>query len=209
MQNNAELNLKTKIHMNSKKEHASEQPQKITSSIPADNTQKKHLKLNFPHEKNDPLLSQQKESASSRASPMVETRKQLDLRSGDVGLSERIEQLVLNQQQNPSVACFHPADQEPDNHPCPRKFIQCREELLKKHPTEDKEKDHNGTQDREKEKRKFLSVNEFEMLKLLGVGSAGHVYLVRKKDNNHLYAMKVLTSLLQCILQCYLCLLIQ
>lgn len=39
---------------------------------------------------------------------------------------------------------------------------------------------------------KQLSLRDFENIKLLGVGAAGHVYLVKKNDNNRIYAMKVL-----------------
>lgn len=33
-------------------------------------------------------------------------------------------------------------------------------------------------------------LNDFERLKLIGVGGVGHVYLVRLKGTNQLYAMK-------------------
>lgn len=40
-----------------------------------------------------------------------------------------------------------------------------------------------------------LKVNDFEKLKLLGKGSFGEVYLVRLKNNNKVYAMKILEKL--------------
>lgn len=37
-----------------------------------------------------------------------------------------------------------------------------------------------------------IGPNSFEPISLLGQGSFGEVYLVRKKDTNELFAMKVL-----------------
>lgn len=37
-----------------------------------------------------------------------------------------------------------------------------------------------------------MSVDDFEMLALLGKGTFGKVYQVRRKSNNKIYAMKVL-----------------
>eukprot|EP01132_Coremiostelium_polycephalum_P005243 gene5243-6524_t len=51
----------------------------------------------------------------------------------------------------------------------------------------DKDKD-------KKRKSKKLSIDDFELLKVLGVGSFGRVFLVRKKDTQKLYAMKVLNK---------------
>ena len=39
---------------------------------------------------------------------------------------------------------------------------------------------------------KKISLNDFTMLKVIGRGSFGKVYLVRKKDNGLPYAMKIL-----------------
>lgn len=39
---------------------------------------------------------------------------------------------------------------------------------------------------------KPITLNDFQMLKVLGVGSFGKVILVRKLDNNKLYALKIL-----------------
>ncbi|EFA78543.1 protein kinase 3 [Heterostelium album PN500] len=44
------------------------------------------------------------------------------------------------------------------------------------------------------QKKKKLAIDDFELLKVLGVGSFGRVFLVRKKDNQRLYAMKVLNK---------------
>jgi hypothetical protein len=46
----------------------------------------------------------------------------------------------------------------------------------------------------------YLCLKQFEILKLLGVGAAGHVYLVQKKDTKHVYAMKVIRLLLLLLL---------
>ena len=39
-----------------------------------------------------------------------------------------------------------------------------------------------------------ISIDDFHFLKVLGKGSFGEVYLVEKKNANHLYAMKVLNK---------------
>jgi len=43
-------------------------------------------------------------------------------------------------------------------------------------------------------KKKKLGIDDFELLKVLGVGSFGRVFLVRRKDTKKLYAMKVLNK---------------
>eukprot|EP01133_Synstelium_polycarpum_P017404 gene17404-20763_t len=47
--------------------------------------------------------------------------------------------------------------------------------------------------DKDKNKKK-LTITDFELLKVLGVGSFGRVFLVKKKDSGKLYAMKVLNK---------------
>ena len=37
-----------------------------------------------------------------------------------------------------------------------------------------------------------ISINDFQLLTVVGRGSFGKVYLVKKKDNGHPYAMKIL-----------------
>lgn len=184
--------------------------EKSTDTSRSSHHHHQHHKVKFPLDQDDSLLTQQKESKSTAptpfSSPPLERKepKKLDLNSddGETSLSERIEEHVLLQQQNPTTACFHPPDKESDQHPSPRKFIQAREQLLKKHAnskellTLECKDDEDCDEDLTKRKSQLLSVNQFEMLNLLGVGSAGHVYLVRKKDNNHLYAMKVILFLL-------------
>ena len=39
---------------------------------------------------------------------------------------------------------------------------------------------------------KLISINDFEIIKTIGSGSFGNVYLVKNKNNNHYYAMKSL-----------------
>ncbi len=46
--------------------------------------------------------------------------------------------------------------------------------------------------DYDKTFNKKLSVNDFVILKLIGKGSYGKVFLVRKKGNDEVYAMKIL-----------------
>ncbi|KAF2070941.1 hypothetical protein CYY_007747 [Polysphondylium violaceum] len=43
-------------------------------------------------------------------------------------------------------------------------------------------------------KKRKLGIDDFELLKVLGVGSFGRVFLVRRKDTKNLYAMKVLNK---------------
>ncbi|KAI9337868.1 kinase-like domain-containing protein [Zopfochytrium polystomum] len=45
---------------------------------------------------------------------------------------------------------------------------------------------------RVKQTQKSVSLNDFELLKIIGKGAFGKVFLARKKNNNRLYAMKVL-----------------
>ncbi|KAM9958049.1 hypothetical protein ACTFIW_013025 [Dictyostelium discoideum] len=45
-----------------------------------------------------------------------------------------------------------------------------------------------------KQSIKKLTIDDFELLKVLGVGSFGRVYLVRRKDTGKFYAMKVLNK---------------
>ena len=58
----------------------------------------------------------------------------------------------------------------------------------------------NGTQSqsvtpsRSPSKKKKLTIDDFELLKVVGKGSYGKVLVVRKKDTGHVYAMKVLTK---------------
>jgi protein-serine/threonine kinase len=82
------------------------------------------------------------------------------------------------------------SSEEDSPQPEPTRFIQQREVLQKQHKSA--KDDCDDCDDCDESGRKEISIKDFELLKLLGVGSAGHVYLVRKKDNKHLYAMKVL-----------------
>jgi protein-serine/threonine kinase len=179
-------------------EHNGTSELKPTSKAPLNPEQSKESVWGEP-KKIGPVSSQEHHHHHRHHHERIEPKKiDLENEEGETSLAERIEEHVLQQQQNPTTACDHPPDKESDHHPLPRKFIQDREELLKKHP-DSKEilRKNSGDKDGDDEdcgddKKKTLSVNQFEMLKLLGVGSAGHVYLVKKKDNKHLYAMKVL-----------------
>lgn len=51
---------------------------------------------------------------------------------------------------------------------------------------------YNNNEDQDRPKNKHLRKSDFEILKLLGEGSFGKVYLVRKKDTSKLHAMKIL-----------------
>ncbi|GAM22790.1 hypothetical protein SAMD00019534_059650, partial [Acytostelium subglobosum LB1] len=51
-----------------------------------------------------------------------------------------------------------------------------------------------GVGNKKKSKKKKLTIEDFDLMKVLGVGSFGRVFLVKKKDTGQLYAMKVLNK---------------
>ena len=63
---------------------------------------------------------------------------------------------------------------------------------------ENNKNDHNNCNEEKKKEIEIsypkLSFKDFELLKLLGMGSIGHILLVGFISNNQLYAMKILSK---------------
>ena len=70
-------------------------------------------------------------------------------------------------------------------------MIKKQEESLKNDPTPEN-RNHDNKDKENKSNKNIIGPNSFSVISLLGKGSFAEVYLVEKKDEKKLYAMKVL-----------------
>ncbi|KAL6051712.1 putative Proliferation-associated serine/threonine protein kinase [Balamuthia mandrillaris] len=77
--------------------------------------------------------------------------------------------------------------------PTRRKLSSSQNQNAARAPSSDSEEDFLAAGEMENDQpQEVVSLTDFELLKILGVGAFGKVVMVKKKDNNQIYAMKVI-----------------
>lgn len=92
-----------------------------------------------------------------------------------------------------------PGSKDPQNHPFYRKFLtddanRPPQPLVRIYPEANQSAQAASKESSKSSKSSKVSLEDFELVKVIGKGSFGKVTLVRKKNDQRLYAMKVLSK---------------